>query len=85
MGVRRGAYDRKGGAAGPPLSPCFQSTLIKTQILHPPPNPTKPAPGSAVTSEVRYLAADDPTGEFKVVLPRVQVRRRSMPICEGAS
>jgi hypothetical protein len=29
--------------------------------------------GSAVTSETRYLSADDPTGEFKVVLPRVQV------------
>ncbi|KAI8471644.1 MAG: prolyl oligopeptidase [Monoraphidium minutum] len=28
--------------------------------------------GSAVTSEMRYLSADDPTGEFKVLLPRVQ-------------
>ncbi|GBF88888.1 oligopeptidase B [Raphidocelis subcapitata] len=28
--------------------------------------------GSAVTSEVRFLPADDPTGEFRVVLPRQQ-------------
>lgn len=28
--------------------------------------------GSAVTSEQHYLSADDPTGAFKVILPRVQ-------------
>ena len=31
---------------------------------------------SAVTSETRWLAADDPTGEWKVVLRREKVRRR---------
>lgn len=52
----------------------------------------RPSPsGSAVTSETRYLAADDPTGEFKVVLPRVQVGGRGAAAvhfggsCLGAS
>ena len=27
--------------------------------------------GSAVTSETRYLSADTPTGDFKVVFPRI--------------
>jgi hypothetical protein len=40
--------------------------------------PAAPPPGSAVTSETRYLAADDPEGEFKVVLPRTQVRARGV-------
>lgn len=26
--------------------------------------------GSAVTSDIRYLSADEPRGEWKVVLPR---------------
>ncbi len=34
--------------------------------------------GSAVTSEVRYLSADDPTGEFKVIFPRTKVSAACM-------
>lgn len=39
------------------------------------------APGSAVTSETRYIRADQPDAEFQVVLPREQVGTTAESAC----
>ena len=45
--------------------------LPATHCTPPAPPATHPAPaGSAVTSDTRYLSADEPLGEWRVVLPR---------------
>jgi hypothetical protein len=78
---RKGRSRTAGGPFPRPRSPApaLRPRLPGPTCASPPPRAhplplARDAPGSAVTSETRYLAADDPEGEFKVVLPRAQVR-----------
>lgn len=54
-------------ARGPSAACRFNPPNTPTHLQHP---PTTPTAGSAVTSDVRYLRADDPRGEWRLVLPR---------------
>lgn len=82
-GAPRAGGGREGGAALPRLGRPPGCALTTRPTTRPPLGPL-PHKGSAVTNETRWLSADDPTGEFRVVLPRTQVCIRGEGACTRA-
>jgi hypothetical protein len=67
VALRRPALQRPVGT--PTHSTCTRALAHPPALPYSPPH-THPGAGSAVTSDVRYLSADDPTGQWKVILER---------------